>query len=114
MSVIQIRHQFEAGSVCGICLELQFHDFRNKIKEQWNRFNRDGKRTLAYIDFVLNPNLLWDEPITQYNGVDVCITHYFIAINTKIELLAGQGQQKRPGLIAAQGSLDGFMKQERN
>jgi hypothetical protein len=108
MSVILITHPFGGMDVCATCLELQMHNFRNSIKEQWNRYNNDGKFGRVEIPFKLNPVLLWEEPITIINNQNICLTHYFTRLNLGIE--KAMGESGKPTLAIAQGDLSQFMK----
>jgi hypothetical protein len=100
MSVIVITHPFE-GPVCAPCLEIQLTDFRNKIKETWNRLNNDGKvGHVVRIPFKLNENLPWETPITMRSGTDLCMTHLFISVNAAAEQMAAfKESDSKPGLV---------------
>jgi hypothetical protein len=108
MSAIRITSPFDGADYCAICVRLQMINFRNKIKEQWNRFNKDGKSGIVEIPFQLDPNLLWEEPITCEAGTLLCLTHFFNMVNSQVE--AASPVPTTPKLAVAQGSLDSFRR----
>jgi hypothetical protein len=108
MSLIVITHPFEGADICATCLQMQLTWFRNEIKEQWNRYNNDGKVDhRVEIPLKLNPTLLCEQGATIVNGSYVCPTHMFNSINAAIEQAqAMEEAAKKPRIVAA----DGFLK----
>lgn len=116
MSLIVITHPFEGSDCCSTCLNFQLRVFRNKIKEQWNRFNNDGKNdNRVEIPLELDLKYLMEQSCTIVNGSGICMTHMFNAINAQIESEQAMLEAaKKPRLDVAQGSMDGFMKKHNN
>ena len=112
MSLIVITHPYDGEQMCATCLQLQLRWFRNEIKEQWNRYNNDGKDSnRVSIPLKLNPHYLFEQGVTFINGSLICITHMFNGINAAIEQeMAIAEAAKKPKLEVAPGAMDGFMK----
>lgn len=108
MSLIQIITEDFFDNCCTTCLEIQFLNFRNEVKEQWNRYNNDGKKSKVQITFRLYDHLPWWEPVVTFGGKDLCITHFFTEVNRSME--NNVNQALTPKLAIAPGSIDGFLK----
>lgn len=107
MSVIRIKFDYENEfGCCAGCFQLQLTDFRNKIKEQWNRYSNDGKKGIVDIPFEINPNLLFEEPVVTVSGTDLCATHYFNQINSTIEQQSAlQEAVNKPRIVPVDGHV---------
>jgi len=99
MSTIKIDCIDFGTDICSTCVTIQLINFRNEIKEQWNRYSNDGKTGIVYIKFIPSSKLLWEEPITEVGGTTFCITHYFNRLNSEVE------QAQKPALIKDAGSF---------
>jgi len=88
MSTIKIVYPDFGESVCATCILLQLSRWRNDNKEQWNELNNDGKvGRIVEMRFDPDFRMLWEMPITSLNGSLICLTHYFIQLNTQIETM---------------------------
>lgn len=95
------------GDACGACLTIQLVAFRNKIKEQFNRYIADGKPTnRVVLNFEIDPNHAWEQPVTLLNGSPICLTHYFMQIHMGIE------RNPVSQIEVANGSIDSFLKRK--
>jgi hypothetical protein len=113
MSLIQITHDLDLiqdEDCCAFCLKIQLLAFRNKIKEQWNRYSNDGLTSRVTIHFTLDPKYLWDPPVTMVGGTAICITHYMIELNNSVNV---QAVQDKPQLsVVSGGAIEAFLKKK--
>ncbi len=98
MSLIVITTPWDGmpPEMCATCLQIQLTWFRNEIKEQWNRYNNDGKPMSNRINIPLrlNPDYIMEMGATIVNGSLVCVTHMFNALNNAAEMEAEMKGQK--------------------
>ena len=109
MSTIIITSPYEDCNICATCLQLQLSWFRNQIKEQWNRFNNDGKLGIVRIPLEINPMYPMEMAATMVNGNLTCVTHMLISLNNVIEA----SNRPKSRLDVAPGPLDGLKNAKR-
>lgn len=112
MSLIVIKSPLDGSDSCATCLNFQLRAFRNKIKEQWNRYNNDGKHeNRVELQLDLDPKYLMEQSACIINGSGICVTHMFNAINATIESEEAMREAaKKPNLEIGQAGMDGFLR----